>query len=303
MLRQTFLYLSGQKAIQRWILRLPRARQLGRRFVAGETLDDAVHAVRELNRRRILATLDQLGENVTSREAAQAACQSGLLALETIIREQLQCSLSVKLSQLGLDVSAELCRDNLRALAARAGEIGDFVEVDMEGSAYTDRTLDAVVDTHREHKAVGAVIQAYLYRSEADIQRLIREGVSVRLCKGAYKEPEDRAFPEKRDVDANYRRLMRLLLESGFYHRVATHDPLLLQATRQTAAELGLKPEQFEFQMLYGVRPDLQARLTAEGWRVRVYVPFGTEWFAYFMRRLAERPANAWFALRSVLGR
>ena len=201
------------------------------------------------------------------------------------------------------DLSEELCRESLRALAARAEEIGDFVEVDMESTAYTDRTLEAVISVHREHKAVGAVIQAYLFRSEADIRRLIQEGVSVRLCKGAYKEPEDRAFPNKADVDANYRKLMRLLLESDLYHRIATHDPLLLESARLTVRELGLAANRFEFQMLYGVRSDLQRQLVQEGWRMRVYVPFGTEWFAYFMRRLAERPANAWFALRSMIGR
>jgi proline dehydrogenase len=239
---------------------------------------------------------------VSSPAAARDACQSGLQALDAIHREKLQSTLSVKPTQLGLDISEDLCRENLRTLAARAGEIADFVEVDMESSAYTDRTVDAIIDVHREHPAVGAVIQAYLYRSEADIRRLLQNGVSVRLCKGAYKEPEDRAFPRKADVDANYRKLMRLLLESGIYHRIATHDPLMLAATKEAAGELGLTADKFEFQMLYGVRSELQKQLVQEGWRMRVYVPFGTEWFAYFMRRLAERPANAWFALRSMLG-
>ena len=286
------------------LLRLPGAQRAARLFVAGETLAQAVEAVRGLQAKGMVATLDHLGENVASLEQARAARGEYLEVLDEILHQKLPATISVKLTQLGLDLSGDgsesACRENLRALVERAAEIGDFVEVDMEGSAYTKKTLEIITDLHQEQWAVGAVIQAYLYRSEQDVKGLIGHGVSVRLCKGAYNEPESLAFPNKSDVDANYLRLIRLLLESRLYHRIATHDPRMIDETRRTADELGLMKNQFEFQMLYGVNRPLQERLVQEGYRLRVYVPFGRAWFPYFMRRLAERPANVWFALRGL---
>ena len=302
MLRQFFLYLSRSKRARRVLLSLPGAERAARQFVAGETLAQAVDAVRVLQAKGMVATLDHLGENVTSLEQARAARDEYLEVLDEIVRYKLRATISVKLSQLGMDLSESECRENLRALVERAGEIGDFVEVDMEGSAYTGKTLEIITDLHRDHAAVGAVIQAYLYRSEDDVKRLIRHGVSVRLCKGAYNEPSSLAFHNKADVDANYLRLMHMLLESRLYHRIATHDPRMIAETQRAADELGLMKNQFEFQMLYGVNRPFQEQLVRDGYRLRVYVPFGRAWFPYFMRRLAERPANVWFALRGIVG-
>ncbi|HWP86079.1 MAG TPA: proline dehydrogenase family protein [Terriglobia bacterium] len=280
---------------------MPGAGRAARQFIAGETLQKAVEAVRALQARGMVATLDHLGENVATLEQARAAREEYLEVLDAIRHQQLRSTISVKLTQLGMDISEEACRENLRVLVERAQQIGDFVEVDMEGSAYTDRTLAIITQLHREYPAVGAVIQAYLYRSESDVRELLRHGVSVRLCKGAYREPSTLAFPRKADVDANYLRLMRLLLASRLYHRIATHDPRMIAETRRAAEELGLMKNQFEFQMLYGVNRPLQEQLVRDGYRLRIYVPFGRAWFPYFMRRLAERPANVWFALRSII--
>jgi proline dehydrogenase len=300
MLRQFFLYLSRSQRARRWLLRLPGAQRAARQFVAGETLAQAVEAVRALQSNGMVATLDHLGENVATLDQARAARDEYLEVLREIVRQKLRSTISVKLTQLGMDISEEACRENLRALVECAAEIGDFVEVDMEGSAYTDRTLQIVTEVHQDHSAVGAVIQAYLYRSENDVKKLIGHGVSVRLCKGAYNEPSSLAFPRKDEVDANYVRLTRMLLESRLYHRIATHDPRMIEQAQATAEELGLLKNQFEFQMLYGVNRPLQEQLVKDGYRLRVYVPFGRAWFPYFMRRLAERPANVWFALRSI---
>lgn len=300
MLRKFFLYLSRSKRAQRLLLSLPGAQRAARQFIAGETLEQAVEAVRGLEARGMLTTLDHLGENVATLDQARAARDEYLEVLNEIVRQKLPATISVKLTQLGMGLSDSDCRANLRALVECAGGIGDFVEVDMEGSAYTDRTLEIITELHQDYTAVGAVIQAYLYRSEEDARRLIRHGVSVRLCKGAYNEPSSLAFPHKADVDANYLKLMHLLLESKLYHRIATHDPQMIEAARRTVSELGLAKNSFEFQMLYGVNRPLQERLVKDSYRLRIYVPFGRAWFPYFMRRLAERPANVWFALRGL---
>jgi proline dehydrogenase len=302
MLRSAFLYLSQQEKAKRLLVRFAPTRQLAGRFVAGETLADATRVVGELNAKGILATLDHLGEHVASREEAAAARDAYLEALAEIHRLQLRSGISVKLTQLGLDISAEECAANLRAVAEGAEQTGSFVRVDMEGSAYTERTLSLVSQTRRTHRALGAVIQAYLYRSENDVRRLIAGGVSVRLCKGAYNEPASIAFPKKSDVDRNYLRLMRLLLGSGVYHAIATHDARLIEETCRYASQQKLSKEAFEFQMLYGIRTGWQERLLRDGYRVRVYIPYGREWFSYFMRRLAERPANVFFVLKNILG-
>jgi proline dehydrogenase len=309
MLRSAFLYLSRQKRLERLLLSLPGAQRLASQFVAGETLTEAMATVRDLARSGRQATLDRLGESVESAKQARAATEAYRETLEEIARQKLDCSISVKLTQLGLDVSEDLCRENLRLLVDRAGQLGNHVRVDMEGSAYTERTLaiiaalraDLRADLGKNCDSVGAVIQAYLYRSEQDVRRLIEQRTTVRLCKGAYKEPPSIAFPDKADVDANFLRLMRMLLDSRLEHCIATHDVRMIEATCQYAAETGLPKDGFEFQMLYGIRRDLQQQLVERGYRVRVYVPFGREWFPYFMRRLGERPANVIFVLKGLV--
>lgn len=301
MLRRVFLYLSRQNKVQQFLLRSAATRRLASRFVAGETLAEAVAVARDLNARGLRATLDHLGENVTSRAEAAAARDAYIEALAQIQRQPLRSGISVKLTQLGLDISEAECAANLRAVVRYAEETGSFVRVDMEGSAYTDRTLAIVTEVKETHRPVGAVIQAYLYRSESDVRQLLSRGITVRLCKGAYNEPASIAFPSKSDVDRNYVYLMRILLSSGLYHAIATHDPRMIEETCRYAREQSLSKQAFEFQMLYGIRPDLQERLAREGCRMRVYIPFGREWFSYFMRRLAERPANVLFVMKSLL--
>ena len=247
------------------------------------------------------AQLDQLEKKLRSQQAATAARDDYLGILAEIARQQLPCTISVKLTQLGLDISETECRANLKGLLESAKQTGTRVEVDMEGSAYTARTLALIRELRQSNIPVVAVIQAYLYRSENDVQQLLLQGTSIRLCKGAYREPPTVAFPRKSDVDRNFARLMRLLLASRLYHKIATHDPRLIEEPRRHARQLGLPKEGFEFQMLYGVRGNLQRRLVQEGYRLRIYVPFGAEWFPYFMRRLAERPANVWFAMKNLL--
>lgn len=300
MLRRFFLYLSRQRRLERWLLVLPGARGLAKQFVAGETLSEAIEAVRELSRSGRQATLDHLGENISTPAQARAATEAYREILEEIARQKLDCSISVKLTQLGLDVSEEQCRENLRSLVERAAELGNHVRVDMEGSAYTDRTLGLIADLRKSYDAVGAVIQAYLYRSEQDVRRLLEQQTTVRLCKGAYQESASLAYPHKADVDANFLRLMRMLLESRMDHCIATHDPRMIEGTIRFAEERGVAKEVFEFQMLYGIRRDLQQQVVERGYRLRVYVPFGAEWFPYFMRRLAERPANVLFVLKGM---
>lgn len=301
MLRGAFLYLSRQKKLQQRLLRFPGALQLASQFVAGETVAQAMEVARSLNQHGRLVTLDHLGENVRTAAEARAARDAYLEILAEIARQQLQSTISVKLTQLGLDLSEVECRSHLCALAEYAMRVSSFVEVDMEGSAYTDRTLAIIRDLRRQSTSLGAVIQAYLYRSEEDVRQLLQEAIHLRLCKGAYHEPRARAFPHKSDVDQNFVRLMRMLLSSGVYHSIATHDARIIAETCRYAAELGLRKDSFEFQMLYGIQQEQQSRLVQEGYRLRVYIPFGKEWFPYFMRRLAERPANVWFVLRNLL--
>jgi proline dehydrogenase len=282
------------------MLRFEVFRRTAWRFVAGETLDDALRAVREANSRGIKASLDLLGENTLSREDAVRATEEILGMLERIRTERVDCNVSVKLTQLGLDFDTDFCRQNLTRIVRHAAELGNFIRVDMEDSNYTERTLDVVFQTHREAGNVGTVIQAYLYRSEKDVRLLIENGIGIRLCKGAYLEPATVAFKKKRDTDANYIKLMKLLLQSGLYHGIATHDEDIIQATKQFARGEDLSGDRFEFQMLYGIRRDLQQQLAREGYKVRVYIPYGMRWYPYFMRRLAERPANLLFVLRNL---
>jgi len=307
MLRHTFLYLSEQPALKDLALRFQFAENMARRFVAGETLDEAVQVIRVLNHRGLLVTLDHLGENVISRQDAERATETYLHIFDEIDRTGVDANVSLKLTQLGLDRGDDFAYENLRRIVEHAGQYGNFVRMDMEGSAYTQRTLD-IYDRLREAGLdnVGVVIQAYLYRSEADIERLIERGVKVRLCKGAYDEPPEIAFPKKADVDRNYVRLTQLLFspaarEHGVAPAIATHDEKMIAAAKEAIQQNNVAPEKFEFQMLYGVRRELQQRLADEGYRVRIYVPYGAEWYPYFMRRMAERPANVLFVARAVL--
>ena len=299
MLRALLLELAKSSRLRRWITSNGTTRRLAQRFVPGEDLAPAVEAARRSNRAGMTASLDQLGENVLSREDAERARQAYTDALDRIAAENLDANVSLKLTHLGLDLGDDFCAEQLRIVTERASALRNFARVDMEGSPYTDRTLRIVKQARAETDAVGTVIQAYLYRSKKDIQDLLSIGCRIRLVKGAYKEPSQIAFPRKKDVDANYVKLMQLLLPSGIYHALATHDPNMIEATIRFAAERGITKDKFEFQMLYGIRTDLQSRLVREGYRVRVYIPFGQDWFPYFMRRLAERPANLVFFARN----
>ena len=276
------------------------ARRLSARFVAGETLEEALAVARTLNAEGITVTLDHLGESVSTLEEAAEARDVYLRTLDAIHLNAIQGNVSLKLTQFGLDVSGEQCLANVDRLVRRAAEIGSFVRVDMESSAYTDRTLDLVHTLHGRHGAVGVVIQSYLHRSQADIEKLCGARIRVRLCKGAYLEPAAVAFPRKSDVDKSYLDLSRYLLENGVYPAVATHDEAVIRQTCQFVADQQIPLDSFEFQMLYGIRRDVQRRLVAEGYRVRLYVPFGKAWYPYYMRRLAERPANVFFMLRNL---
>jgi len=278
----------------------PAARRLATRFVAGETLDLALALSRSLNAEGISVTLDHLGESVTSLSEAAEARDVYLRTLEAIHSSGIDGNVSLKLTQFGLDLSEADCRANVERLAERAAQFGNFVRVDMESSAYTGRTLGLVTDLHARHVSVGTVIQAYLHRSKADVETLCALGIRVRLCKGAYMEPATVAFPHKRDVDRNYVELMKLLLDRGTYPAIATHDEKMIEAAKAYAASKNTPRDTFEFQMLYGIRRDLQRRLIAEGYRLRLYVPFGKAWYPYYMRRMAERPANVLFILRNL---
>ena len=301
MLRSFFLYLSQQPKAKRLLVGFPPTRRLASRFVAGDSLSEAASVAFRLNQQGLRVSLDHLGEHVGSRAEATGARDAYVEALAEIHQRQLRSGISVKLTQLGLDISEEECAANLRTVVDYAERAGSFVRVDMENSTYTERTLAIVSKLRETHRSVGAVIQAYLYRSENDVSQLIARGISVRLCKGAYQEPSEIAFSHKADVDRNYVKLMQLLLGSGVYHGVATHDPKIIEETCRFANERKLSKDSFEFQMLYGIRADLQHRLAREGYRLRIYVPYGKEWFSYFMRRLAERPANVLFVLKGAL--
>lgn len=300
MLRTTLLKLSESKGLAHWVTSNSMTRRMSHRFVAGESLDEAVAAARELNRAGMAVSLDALGENVSSTADAQKIRDTYLQIFDRIAQEQLNANVSCKLTQLGLDLSVEFCEGLVLSIAERAASSDNFLRIDMEGSIYTQRTIELVKRVRAQTPAVGAVIQSYLYRSESDIQDLLSYGCRIRLCKGAYKELPEVAYPRKQDVDANYVHLMRLLLPSGFFHGIATHDPRMIAETIRCASEKQISKDDFEFQMLYGVRTDLQRQLVADGYRVRIYVPFGPEWFPYFMRRLAERPANLAFFTRNL---
>lgn len=301
MLRSSLLWLSQRRSVFNFIKKNGLARKFAARFVAGETLDTAAAATREINARDISVSLDLLGESVSNRDEAAQSRDAAIEIIRRIRDEGLTANVSIKLTQMGLDIDPALAVENTRAILDAAA--GMFVRLDMEASAYVERTLrlfyDELQPTYGE--AVGVVIQSMLRRSADDIEELIRRKARVRLVKGAYREPAAIAYPDKADVDAQYGAQAERLLLDGNYPAIATHDERLIAHVTSYAAEQGIKPERFEFQMLYGIRRDLQDRLRGEGWNVRVYVPFGTEWYPYLMRRLAERPANIAFIVGNVL--
>jgi proline dehydrogenase len=301
LLRSALLYLARLQWLRSAMASFPVSRRMVRRFVAGERLADALAVCRRLRDENILATLDHLGENVANLEDARVSVQNYLEAWNALRTENLNATTSLKLTQVGLDLSKEACLGYVAELAALAACSQSSIEIDMESSRYTGRTLEIVEEVHRRSGNVRAVIQAYLYRSAEDVARLNSLGIPVRLCKGAYLEAEDVAFPSKTEVDANYLELMEALLQKGNCPALATHDERIIRHAERRIRELELPPDRYEFQMLYGVRRKLQRRLVRAGHRVRLYVPYGKEWYPYFMRRLAERPANLLFVLRNLV--
>jgi proline dehydrogenase len=301
MMKSALLYLSEREAPKQLLTRVPLFNKMTQRFVAGETIGEASAAIRELNSRGITATFDHLGEAIKNEAEARAEVEMYERILDRIESDGLDSNVSLKLTQLGLDISQELCVANLTEIVRHAAGYGNFVRIDMEDSGHTDATLDAFRTVRAEFDNVGIVIQSYLYRSEDDVRSLLDLGARIRLCKGAYAEPPDVAFPDKKQVDENYVRLMKIMLESGIYHGIATHDPAMIDATTRFATERGIPASAFEFQMLYGIARQKQVELVEQGWNMRVYVPFGKAWYPYFMRRLAERPANVLFILRALV--
>ena len=301
MLRSFLLYLSNRSWLRRWVEHSTLTEKITTRFVAGHSLDQEIAVIKRLNAENISATLDYLGENVTSAKEAEASRDAYLRALDEVESQGIRATVSIKLTQFGLNLSDELCFKNVQRLVETASNIGTRVEIDMESSEYVDRTLAIVRRLYSACGCVRAVIQAYLYRSESDIESLCQDRIPVRLCKGAYKESTKVAFPQKSQVDANYDQLMKLLLDKGTDPAIASHDELMIQRALDYVRARGIGLDRFEFQMLYGIRRDLQRRLVKAGYRVRLYVPYGDAWYPYFMRRLAERPANVVFLARNLL--
>jgi proline dehydrogenase len=302
-MRQGLLWLSERQGIFNFVRRNGLARRFASRFVAGETIETGVAAARELSRRGITSSLDLLGESVTAEAEAAAARDLYLAMLDRMAESGVEVNVSVKLTQMGLDIGEDLCLANMLRILEKAKALQGFVRLDMEGSDYTQRTLDffsrQILPAYGKH--CGVVIQAMLRRSEQDVSDLVAMGARVRLCKGAYLEPPEVAFPDKADVDRNYVRLMQRLMRDGNYPGLATHDEAIIRQARDFARDQGVASDRFEFQMLYGVRRDLQDRLRQAGYGMRVYIPFGTQWYPYLMRRLAERPANIAFLLGNVV--
>jgi proline dehydrogenase len=305
-LRALFISLSESRSLRSVAERSVVGQRLSSRFVAGNHVADAIRVASQLNRRNISVSVDNLGENVTNVEEARASALLYHQLLDQIAANGLNANVSLKLTHMGLDVDEQLARDLVIGLVQKAASMSppNFIRVDMEGSPYTQRTLDFVHELHRMPEnagRVGTVIHSYMLRAEADVQNLLADGIRIRLCKGAYKEPPDVAFQKKSDVDANYVKLMKVLMKSGIYHGLATHDENIINQAKDFAIREKIPLEAFEFQMLHGIRRDLQHNLVADGWKMRVYIPFGTEWYPYFMRRLAERPANVFFIAKNML--
>src|SRR4051812_22001554 len=303
MLRAFFIALSENKSLRHFSEQSAMGQRMSRRFVAGMSVEDCLRATKEVNDLGMTVSVDNLGENVTNAEEAKHSSALYREMLDAVHSRKLNANVSLKLTHMGLDVDPELAFGITTELVKKAAAINNFVRVDMEGSPYTQKTLDFVERLHAQPGNagyVGAVIQAYLRRSEDDVKRLCAQKIRIRLCKGAYKEPAEIAYQDKSEVDANYVKLMKILLKSGTYHGIATHDEKMIQATKDFARTENIPISAFEFQMLYGIRRDLQEQLVKEGYGMRVYIPFGTEWYPYFMRRLAERPANAMFVLKNL---
>jgi proline dehydrogenase len=301
MLRELFIGLSTSHALRAFAERSPIGQKMSRRFVAGTTVEELLAAAEAVNAKGMTVSVDNLGENVTNAAEAEASAQLYHGLLDLITQRGLQANVSLKLTHMGLDVDPKLCEKLVCGLVEHAARLDNFVRVDMEGSPYSQRTLDFVHELVRRYPGhAGAVLQSYMRRSEADAEKLIADKIRIRLCKGAYKEPPEIAYQKKSEVDANYLKLAKMLLKSGVYHGIATHDERLIRQIMRFAESEKIARDSFEFQMLYGIRRDLQERIVREGWRMRVYIPFGTEWYPYLMRRLAERPANVFFIAKNI---
>jgi proline dehydrogenase len=301
LMRDFVFWLSNQKAFTQPVARTGMRLGFARRFVAGETLEEGLQAAVELNAKGLQIILNRLGENVTEKDAAREVCGSYKQMLQEIADRKIDGSISIKPTQLGLDFGLDFCRDLTLEVVAEAARLNNFVEVDMESTAYTQATVDLFEAVRRQHDNVGLAVQSYLYRTEEDLRRLMPLKPKIRLVKGAYREPPNLAFPKKKQVDENFGKLMRMLFADGFVPAVATHDEKMIDLAKVIAKESGRPADQWEFQMIYGVGRQLQLQLPQEGYRMRVYVPYGTEWLPYFLRRLSERPANLWFVIKNML--
>jgi proline dehydrogenase len=304
-LRELFISLSESQWLRAVAERSSIGQKISNRFVAGTRVEDVLRATRTINESGLSVSVDNLGENVTNADEARASAQLYHQLLDDIANQKLDANISLKLTHMGLDVDEKLARDLVTGLVVKTAAMNprNFVRVDMEGSPYTQRTLDFVHELHRapgNQGCVGAVIQSYMRRSESDVEKLLAEGIRIRLCKGAYKEPPEIAFQQKSEVDANYVKLMKVLMKSKVYHGLATHDENIINQAKAFATKERISRDAFEFQMLHGIRRDLQQSLGRDGWRMRVYIPFGTEWYPYLMRRLAERPANVFFIAKNL---
>ena len=301
--RSALIYLSRQEWLKEFAAKLGLFKKLTTRFIAGENIEQAVAAIRDLNARGCTASFDHLNESVGSLAETESEVREYLDVLARIDETGIDSNVSIKLTQFGLEIDPDLAYRNARRIVEDAAHRGNFVRVDMEGSNVTQTTIDVFKRLRAEFGLddVGIVLQSYLFRTQDDARDLLKIPARIRLCKGAYNEPPEVAYPSKQDVDNNYVRVMQMLLASGFYHGIATHDPKMIDATIDFAQREGIGKEAFEFQMLYGIRRDLQDQLARDGYRMRVYVPYGKHWYPYFMRRLAERPANIWFVLRNML--
>jgi len=300
--RSALIWLSRRQGVKDFATHLPYFKKLTTRFIAGDTIDDTIPVIYELNKENCTASFDHLNESVSNVAEADNEVAEYLNILAKIDEKKIRSNVSIKLTQFGLGIDPELAYRNARAVVEDAHRRGNFVRVDMEDSSVTQATIDLFKRLRAEFGMddVGIVLQSYLYRTFADAQELVKLPARIRICKGAYNEPPEVAFPDKKDVDANYIKVMRLLLSSGTYHGIATHDPKMIDATIEFATREGIGKEKYEFQMLYGIRRDLQRQLARDGFNMRVYVPYGKHWYPYFMRRLAERPANIWFVLKNL---
>jgi proline dehydrogenase len=300
--RSALIWLSGHEGLKDFATRFSFFKKLTTRFVAGETIDEVIPYIREINAENCTASFDHLNEAVDNAEEANKEVEEYLRILQQIEATRIRSNVSIKLTQFGLGLDQELAYKNARRVVVDAKQRGNFVRVDMEGSDVTQATIDIFKRLRSEFDLndVGIVLQSYLRRTYDDAKELVKLPARIRICKGAYSEPPEVAFPDKKDVDDNYVKVMQLLLSSGVYHGIATHDPKMIDATIDFATKEGIGKEKFEFQMLYGIRRDLQRQLARDGYNMRVYVPYGKHWYPYFMRRLAERPANIWFVMKNI---